>query len=214
MRSKYAFQDFVTDTMARAKGTDLSISFKQSQEICKHIRGKMISRVYSILDDAIALKRAIPFTRFTNGLGHKSGIGSGRYCIKACTAIKQIVKAAEANAKNKGLGDQLKLKHICAHLASQQWHYGRQRRRQMKRTHIEVVLLESEKKKSAVKKEVPKTEVKKETPKEEEPKSKVKKEKPKGEVKKETPKKKAVNPAATSPSTKPKQQSQKKEEKQ
>ena len=41
---------------------------------------------------------------------------------------------------------------MAAHKASAPWHYGRQRRRKMKRTHIEIVIGEKETKKKNQKK--------------------------------------------------------------
>jgi hypothetical protein len=32
--------------------------------------------------------------------------------------------------------------HLCAHTASKPWHYGRKKRQKMKRTNLEVVLVE------------------------------------------------------------------------
>ncbi|MBT3463440.1 hypothetical protein HN451_00510, partial [archaeon] len=57
--------------------------------------------------------------------------------------ILKIIKSAESNALNKGLNtNDLVITHICAHKASTPYHSGRQRRRKMKRSHIEVVVKE------------------------------------------------------------------------
>ena len=133
--------------MARAVGRDLSISKKQSVEICNHIRHKSTSQAKKILEDAIALRKAIPFTRFNWNVGHRSGMGPGRYPQKAATEILALIKSAEANAQVKGLNTgNLSIVHINAQKAPTPHHYGRQRGTKMKRTHIEVVLQELPKK--------------------------------------------------------------------
>ncbi len=121
---KYAFQN-VKENMAIASGRNLNISPKQCIEICNYIRGRKTNQAKMILEDAMALKRAIPFKRFTNGLGHKPGIASGRYAVNACTEILKIIKAAEANAKNKGLsGTNLTLIHAAAQRGPKQFDSG------------------------------------------------------------------------------------------
>ena len=64
----------------------------------------------------------------------------------------------QANARSKGLDiPSLVVGSILAKKGAPSWHYGRQRRRRMKRTHIEVVvapsLPEEKKKKETVKSE-------------------------------------------------------------
>jgi len=147
MAHKYAFKDYNKDTMARGVVLATSVSTKHCVEICNAIRGKKVARAKIILDDAMEMKKAIPFRRFKLGIGHKTGIGPGRYPIKACGEVLKTIKSCEANAQNKGLNpEELKIVHISANLASRPWHYGRARRRKMKRTNVEIVLKEMEKK--------------------------------------------------------------------
>ena len=149
MGLKYAFSAYNKELMARAVGRDLSISKKQSVEICKWIRYKSTSRAKRILEDAIKMERAIPYTRFNWNVGHRPGMGPGRYPIKASTEILALIKSAEANAQLKGLNTgNLHIVHINAQKAPTPHHYGRQRGTKMKRTHIEVVLQERAEKKT------------------------------------------------------------------
>jgi len=158
--------------MARSAISAASVSTKHCVEIANALRGKKVDRAKTILDDAINLKKAIPYLRFKKGVGHKKGIGPGRYPVKASTEVLVALNTCEANALSKGLNtDGLKIIHISAHMASRPWHYGRARRRKMKRTNIEIVLEESvkskteskvQKKDEAVKK-AEKSETKKET---------------------------------------------------
>ncbi len=142
---KYAFQGFNKELMARALGRDLGISAKQSIEICNYLRKRKLTQAKLLLAEVIVKKRAIPFKRFTNGLGHRSGkLASGRYPIKACTAILKLLELIEANAQTKGLNtNELEIIHICAHKAHSPVHYGRNQGREFKRTHVEVVVQET-----------------------------------------------------------------------
>ena len=151
MKQGYAFQKFDSEKMARALGKDLPISVKHATMVCNAIRGKPIQRARNILADAIGLKKAIPFTRFNMDRGHKPKIGPGRYVVNTCTEILKILNSAEANGHQKNL-DNMKIIHVCAHKASKPWHYGRQRRRQMKRAHIEIVVAEKKKEPKEAKK--------------------------------------------------------------
>jgi large subunit ribosomal protein L22 len=148
MAYRYAFQGYDKDRMARGVLLSAPVSTKHCIEISSRIKGKRIAVARKILQDAIELKRAIPFKRFNDNVGHKKVVGPGRYASKACGEVLRVVNQCAANAENKGLSaESLIVKHISANLASRPWHYGRQTRRKMKRTHIEVVLEEAESKK-------------------------------------------------------------------
>jgi len=171
MAQKYTFEKYNKELMARVIGRDLGISTKQSIEICNRIRNKSVKRAKQILEDAISGERAIAYTRFNGGVGHKPGMAAGRYPIKTATNFLNLIKSAEANAQVKGLNTgNLCLVHVNAQKASSPMHQGRQRGTVMKRTHVEIVLQEKaeekkeEKKKSekSVKKEKVKEEPKKE----------------------------------------------------
>jgi len=146
MKQQYAFQGFEKETMARALGRDISISTKFSVMVGNAIRGKSIERARKILENVIAQKEAIKFTRFNFDRGHQKKVGPARFPVKTCEGILQLLNSAEANAHQKNL-ENLYIAHICAHKASCPWHYGRHRGRQMKRTHIEIVLVQKEGKK-------------------------------------------------------------------
>ncbi|MBI5072523.1 50S ribosomal protein L22 [Candidatus Woesearchaeota archaeon] len=149
MAIKYAFSDYSKELMARAVGRDLSISKKQSVEICKWIRHKPLIRAKKMLEEVIAMKTAVPYTRFNWNVGHRPGMGPGRYPITCSAQILAILKSAEANAQAKGLNTgNLVIVHCNAQKAPTPLHYGRQRGTHMKRTHIEIVLQEKAEKKT------------------------------------------------------------------
>ncbi|HII72272.1 TPA: 50S ribosomal protein L22 [Candidatus Woesearchaeota archaeon] len=150
---KYAFKDFEKDLMARASGRDLDISTKQAIEICSFLRNKKLQRAKQILKNVMEKKEAIPFKRFTDGLGHKRGnIAAGRFPFKASSRMLKLLESVEANAQSKGLNtSDLEIIHICANIAHRPMHHGRQSRRLFKRTHVEVVVKETAKKEKAAK---------------------------------------------------------------
>jgi ribosomal protein uL22 len=138
----YAYQKSEDNTV-KAVGRNLSISPKQGTEICKYVRGRPLNQAKMLLQQSIDMHRPVPFTRFVNGLGHKPGMSAGRYHPKACQLILNVIKSAEANAKNKGYSTaDLKVVHIAMQIGPKNNHQGRQRRSIFKNSHIEVVLKE------------------------------------------------------------------------
>jgi large subunit ribosomal protein L22 len=131
------------DNTAKAVGRNLDISPKEATEICTYVRGRPLAQAKMLLEQSIHYVRPVPIRRFSNGVGHKPGMSAGRYYPKACQAILDVIKSAEANAKNKGFNSSdLKIVHISMQIGPKNWHYGRQRRSIFKNSHIEVVVQE------------------------------------------------------------------------
>lgn len=150
MKNRYSTQDYKPDHMARVLGKDLGISTKKSIEVCSFLVNKTTKQAKVILENVVAKKQAIPFKRFNTELAHRPNIGPGRYPINVSKEILRLIKEVEANAQQKGLDtNSLVLKNMVANRASRPWHFGRQRRTKMKRTHIEIVVLEKAKKHEA-----------------------------------------------------------------
>ncbi|MFH0874330.1 MAG: 50S ribosomal protein L22 [archaeon] len=141
---KISFTD-LKENMAFAVGKDLSISTKYSVEICNYLKGRKSSVAKKLLEKVITLEKAVPIKKFNRDTGHKAGIAAGRFPVNTAKAIIKIIESAEANAQNKGLGTELVIIHMRANKTAAPYHYGRQRRRKMKRCHVEVVLAEEKK---------------------------------------------------------------------
>ena len=141
MAYRYSFENYVKDKMARAMGRDLPISIKQSVEICSALRKKDVENAKKILNMAISKKKAIPFKRYNDNVGHKRGMAAGRYPLKACGHILELLESAESNAGQKGLSN-LVIAHICAHKGAKVWRYGRRSGLKAKRSNVEIVLEE------------------------------------------------------------------------
>ena len=114
------------------------------------IRGMNVQAAKAMLNEVIKQKRPVPYKRCNKNIGHRRGrIAAGRFPIKACTEIVKLIESAETNAQFRGLNTgSLVLRHISAQRAAGAWHYGRLRRRQMKRTHLEIIVEESAEKKA------------------------------------------------------------------
>ena len=129
--------------MAKVSGNALPISTKQSIEVCNFIRSKGLNKAKDILNRVVDMEVAVPFKRFNGDTGHKKGIGPGKFPVRTSEEIVKLLESVEANAQFKGLDTgKLVIKHICANKAAKSWHYGRQRRRKMKRTNIDIIVEE------------------------------------------------------------------------
>lgn len=131
------------EKIAKAIGSALPISLKQSVEICNFIRGKTSEKGRKILERVIEKKIAVPYKIYMHGVGHRAGkMAAGRFPISASTHILAILKSAEANAENKGMSTPLIIAEAIASQASRSWRAGRHRRRRRKSAHIKIVLKE------------------------------------------------------------------------
>ena len=103
---------------ARAMGHELHISPKHTREICNTLSGMKVKDARSLLEDVIALKRAIPFKRYRRNVAHRHnlvGADAGRYPQKAAKAVLAVLTNAISNAEYKGLEpDGMKIYHAGA----------------------------------------------------------------------------------------------------
>lgn len=144
-------------TTATARILDAAISPKHSVEISNALRFKTTTFAKNLLSDVVALKKPIRFTRYDQDLGHKPGVGAGRYPQKAAAQFLKLIESVEANAQFKGLNvSSLKITKLVANKAAVPQSGGRIRRSH-KRTHLEVEVCENivtkKETKPAVKKE-------------------------------------------------------------
>ena len=139
----YTFKSYNEEHMARAMGLAMPISFKHSVEICRYIKNDATKEAKKKLQNVVDYKKAVPYRRYDFDLSHKKGTGPGRFPQKASKLIMQLIESAESNAQFKGLNtSNLVIAHIIAHKAGKAWHYGRQTRRKMKRTNVEIIVEE------------------------------------------------------------------------
>lgn len=144
------------DNMVKTVARNLPISLKQSVEICSFIKNKTTAKAKSQLQQVIKKKLAIPFKRYNKDLAHKPGMASGRYPEKASIYFTKLLNSLEANAEFKNLSTNLIITYASASKGNSQFHFGRQRRRKMKRTHIEIRAIEKEPEEKSKKQKTPK----------------------------------------------------------
>ncbi len=131
-----------TGHLAMAKAQNIPVSTKHSVEISRHLRYKKTAFAKSFLEGVIRLKKAVPYYRFDQDLGHKAGMSAGRFPQKAAKEFLRLIKSVEANAQSKGLNSSaLKITKILANKASIPLTGGRHRRG-TKRTHLEIEVRE------------------------------------------------------------------------
>ena len=118
MQFKYAFQNYDRTRHVRASLREKTISHKHAREIAVKIKGMSIETARDYLQDVIRLKRAVPFRRYHNEVGHKSdtGVMSGRYPQKAATEFVKLIDNLESNAEYRGMDlDRLKIINATVH---------------------------------------------------------------------------------------------------
>jgi large subunit ribosomal protein L22 len=134
---------------AKASGRELKVSHKASREICRALKGLMLSNAKQYLRDVMAKKKAVPYARYAKKLPHRHGLvhaSAGRYPIKASQQILNVLQAAQANAENKGLDvDRLRIMHAAAYPGMKLKRFtprahGRASPKYETTTHVEIVL--------------------------------------------------------------------------
>jgi large subunit ribosomal protein L22 len=118
MQFKYAFQNYDRTRHVRASLREKTISHKHAREIAVKIKGMSIEKARDYLQDVIRLKRAVPFRRYNNEVGHKSdtGVMSGRYPQKAANEFVKLIDNLESNAEYRGMDlDRLKIINATVH---------------------------------------------------------------------------------------------------
>jgi large subunit ribosomal protein L22 len=99
----YTYQPESGVSVARARGIELPISPKKTYELLNALRGLPVERARRLLEEVVALKRAVPFRRYNQETAHKRGIGPGRFPKKVARNVLLVLRNAEENADYDGL---------------------------------------------------------------------------------------------------------------
>lgn len=122
VRTKY-MTEMKADNTARAMATELDISPKHAIEIASFLRQMNTDDAITYLSQVVALKKAIPFRRFTKNVAHKHGLTkwpAGRYPIKAAQEYVRLLTSVKKNAEYIGLDTTaLTIVHIAANRGRQ-----------------------------------------------------------------------------------------------
>ncbi len=143
MAYKYAYQG-PEEGVAKAVITNVPISTKTAAMIAQFVKGKTPTRAKRDLQEVLTKKQAVPFTRYSEGAGHKTKIGPGKFPQKATKAFITLLESVVANAQDLGLADELTIVSCTAQQGSRNYSHGRWRGRKTKSTHIEMVAAEAE----------------------------------------------------------------------
>ncbi len=115
---RYSFQNYDKTKHVRSALREKTISHKHAREIAVAIKGMSVEKARNYLQDVVRLKRAVPFRRYKNEVGHKSdtGVMSGRYPKKAATEFIKLLDNLESNAEYRGMDlDRLKIINATVH---------------------------------------------------------------------------------------------------
>ncbi len=112
MKLDYSIEPDAEKT-SKAIGKELHISRKHACEIARAIKGMKLAKARNFLEDVAALKKAVPYKRYTRNIPHRKGMCTGRYPQKAAKEFLKVLKNAESNATYKGLdAENLKITHV------------------------------------------------------------------------------------------------------
>ncbi|KAL8111631.1 large ribosomal subunit protein uL22y-like [Apium graveolens] len=153
---KYSKEPDNITKSCKSRGSGLRVHFKNTRETAHAIRKLPLIKAKRYLEDVLAHKQAIPFTRFCRGVGrtaqakNRHSNGQGRWPAKSAKFILDLLKNAESNAEVKGLDvDALYISHIQVNQAQKQRRrtyraHGRINPYMSSPCHIELTLSEKE----------------------------------------------------------------------
>merc|ERR1719245_949366 len=122
---KYSREVGSNDKTCKTRGVDLRVHFKNTYETAQAIKGRTLKNAQKYLADVCEKKQCIPFRKFIGGIGRTAQakqfkMSQGRWPIKSCKVILDLLRNAESNAEFKNLDtDNLVIKHIQVNAAQQ-----------------------------------------------------------------------------------------------
>jgi large subunit ribosomal protein L22 len=69
-----AEEEIDPEKTVKASGRELRVSPKSAREVCKAVKGMMLSDAKRYMRDVISKKRPVPFTRYKKKAGHRRGV--------------------------------------------------------------------------------------------------------------------------------------------
>ncbi|KAF9734335.1 60S ribosomal protein L17 [Paraphaeosphaeria minitans] len=151
---RYAATSIDNAKSARARGSYLRTSFKNTRETAQAINGWRLERALTFLGNVIEHKEAVPMRRYAGSTGRTAqgkafGVTKARWPVKSAEFVLGLLKNAEANADTKGLDtSNLVVKHIQVNQAPKQRRrtyraHGRINPYMSNPCHIELILTEA-----------------------------------------------------------------------
>ncbi|KAH7109613.1 ribosomal protein L22/L17 [Dendryphion nanum] len=151
---RYAATEIENAKSARARGSYLRVSFKNTRETAQAINGWKLERALTYLGNVTEKKEAVPMRRYAGSTGRSAqgkqfGVSKARWPVKSAEFLLGLLKNAESNADTKGLDtSNLIIKHIQVNQAPKQRRrtyraHGRINPYMSNPSHIEVILVEA-----------------------------------------------------------------------
>lgn len=115
---RYAAEPLDASKCAKARGADLRVHFKNTRETAMAIKNMPLKKAMTYLEDVKAKRQIIPFRRFKGAVGRHAQckpfkVTQGRWPLKSCVYLLDLLRNAESNADAKGLDvDSLYIQHI------------------------------------------------------------------------------------------------------
>ncbi|KAF2396279.1 ribosomal protein L22 [Trichodelitschia bisporula] len=152
---RYAATHIESGKSARARGSYLRVSFKNTRETAQAINGWNLQRAVQFLENVKEHKEAVPMRRYAGSTGRTAqgkqfGVSKARWPVKSAEFLLDLLKNAEANADTKGLDTSaLVVKHIQVNQAPKQRRrtyraHGRINPYMSNPCHIELILTEAD----------------------------------------------------------------------
>ncbi len=132
---------------AKARVEGVNASFKDLTEVCGNIRRRPAEAAVALLEDAKAGKVPLRYRSHNTRMAHRKELmgQKGRWPIKAAGIVLKCLQSAIANAKEKGLSEDLIVTHACANKKNTYMRYSSKGRRNISRmetARVEIVLRE------------------------------------------------------------------------
>ncbi|KAI9654962.1 MAG: 60S ribosomal protein L17 [Bathelium mastoideum] len=118
--ARFAATEAEPDKSARARGSHLHVSFRNTRETAQAINGWKVSRALTYLENGKQHKEAVPMRRYAGSAGRTAqgkqfGIIKARWPVKSANFLLSLLKNAVSNADTRGLDtSNLVVKHIRA----------------------------------------------------------------------------------------------------
>ena len=132
---------------AKARVEDTNASFKDLAEVCYNIRGRPADIAVDILEEAKAGKIPLRYRSHNTRMAHRKELQGqkGRWPIKCAGIVLKCLQSAIANAKEKGLSEELVVVHASANKKRSYMRYaskGRRNTSKFETARVEIVLRE------------------------------------------------------------------------
>lgn len=126
---------------AKAVGKNMRVSYKETTEIGRFIKGDSVEKAENKLERVIEKELPVPMTKFDSDAGHKSGGGPGKYPVKASKEMLEKLRGAVSNAENEGLNiEQLEVQNVISNQGPKMRTPKRHRGREIKTSHVTIIV--------------------------------------------------------------------------